>query len=159
MFSSFQNFGSLAVFMVVVVGGGLVIGLLTSPGEWYADLKKPSFNPPNWIFGPVWAILYLFIAIVGWRLWQGDPSSLAMKMWYAQLILNFAWSPVFFVAHRIGAAFGIITLLFITIAAFIITVSNQDWVLASLFLPYAIWVGFALALNGAILFLNARHRG
>ncbi len=145
--------------MAFVVGGGIAIGLLTSPGEWYADLKKPSFNPPNWIFGPVWTILYLFIAIVGWRLWQIDPGGLAMKLWYAQLILNFAWSPVFFAAHRIGAAFWIITLLLITIAAFIVIVSKQDWVSASLFLPYALWVGFALALNGAILSLNAPHRG
>lgn len=159
MFLSLQNLGSLAVFMAVVVGGGITIGLLTSPGEWYADLRKPWFNPPNWIFGPVWTVLYIFIAFVGWRLWHIGSGSLAMKLWYAQLLLNFAWSPVFFVAHRIGTALGIITLLFITIAAFIITVSIQDWVSALLFLPYAIWVGFALALNGAILSLNARHRG
>ncbi len=135
MFLSLQNLGSLAVFMAVVVGGGIAIGLLTSPGEWYADLRKPWFNPPNWIFGPVWTVLYIFIAFVGWRLWHIGSGSLAMKLWYAQLLLNFAWSPVFFVAHRIGTALGIITLLFITIAAFIITVSIQDWVSALLFLP------------------------
>ena len=93
MFLSLQNLGSLAVFMAVVVGGGIAIGLLTSPGEWYADLRKPWFNPPNWIFGPVWTVLYIFIAFVGWRLWHIVSGSLAMKLWYAQLLLNFAWSP------------------------------------------------------------------
>lgn len=156
MFSFSHNLGLLAVFLVVVVGGGIAIGLLTKPGAWYAGLRKPSFNPPNWIFGPVWTVLYVFIAIAGWRIWEIDPASFAMKAWFAQLILNFSWSPLFFAAHRMGAALVVIALMFISIAAFIFTAWNLDWISASLFLPYALWVGFASALNGAILYLNPR---
>jgi tryptophan-rich sensory protein len=153
------NFASLAVFLIVVVGGGIAIGVFTAPGAWYAGLAKPFFNPPAWIFGPVWTILYVIIAVAGWRIWQLDPASLAMKVWYAQMILNFAWSPVFFSAQRIDAAFGVIILLFIAIAAFILTAWHQDRISALLFLPYAMWVGFASALNGSILYLNPPNGG
>ena len=158
MSSIFLNFGPLAVFLVIVVGGGITVGFLSAPGAWYAGLNKPSFNPPNWIFGPAWTVLYVFIAVAGWRIWQIDAGSLAMKVWYTQLILNFAWSPIFFVAHRMDAALAVITLLFVAIAAFIITAWHHDPTSALLFFPYAVWVGFALALNGAILYLNTPKR-
>lgn len=153
------NFGSLALFLTVVVGGGIGIGLFSVPGKWYAGLKKPSFNPPNWIFGPVWTILYVFIAIAGWRIWEIDASAIAMKVWLIQLVLNFTWSPLFFMAHRVGVALAVIFLLFISIAAFVIAAWNIDLMSAMLFLPYAIWVGFAAALNSSILYLNKTNSG
>ena len=85
-------------FLLLVVGGGLLIGFLTIPGPWYEALAKPSFNPPNWLFGPVWTILYVLIAIAGWRIWRRDPRGTPMKLWWLQLVLNFLWSPSFF-AH------------------------------------------------------------
>ena len=69
-----NRYASLAVFIVVVFGGGLLIGLVAQPGEWYAALTKPPFNPPNWIFGPVWSILYILIAIAGWRIWEREEA-------------------------------------------------------------------------------------
>ena len=63
---------ALILFLILVVAGGLVIGYLTTPGEWYARLTKPAFNPPGWIFGPVWTVLYVIIAVAGWRIWQRD---------------------------------------------------------------------------------------
>lgn len=141
-------------FLVFVVGGGLVIGFLTVPGEWYAQLNKPAFNPPNWIFAPVWTVLYVMIAVAGWRTFERNRSDWSMRSWWSQLGLNFLWSPVFFTAHQIGAALLIILLLFVAIIAFIVMSLRQDRVATWLFAPYAVWVIFASMLNGAILLLN-----
>jgi len=148
----------LILFLALVLGGGSVIGIVTAPGAWYAALEKPSFNPPNWIFGPVWSALYVMIAIAGWRLRnRARPqagASAAMKLWWTQLALNFLWSPVFFAAHRIDLAFGVILLLLAAILAFIAAAWNRDRIAALLFLPYAAWVGFATLLNAALWRLN-----
>ncbi len=149
-----RHIGALVVFLLLVVGGESWIGVSTLPGEWYAGLSKPSFNPPNWIFGPVWSLLYFAIAVAGWRTWQRDRTGPGMKIWSVQMLANFAWSPVFFAAHRIDLALGVILFLLVSIAAFILISWRQDQVSALLFAPYAAWVGFASALNGAILFLN-----
>ena len=149
-----RNLGALVVFLLLVFGGGSAIGVSTLPGDWYAGLTKPTFNPPNWIFGPVWSVLYVAIAVAGWRNWQRERTGPAMKVWGMQLLANFTWSPVFFAAHRIDLAFGIILLLLICIAAFILLAWGRDRLSALLFAPYAAWVGFASALNGAILWLN-----
>jgi len=90
-------------------------------GEWYAGLAKPPFNPPNWVFAPVWTVLYVLIAVAGWRTFERDRSSWPMKLWWAQLVLNFLWSPVFFAAHRIGLALLVILLLLAAILAFLVT--------------------------------------
>jgi len=142
------------LFLALVVGGGLAIGFLTAPGEWYAGLPKPSFNPPNWVFAPVWTVLYILIALAGWRIFERDRKGWPMKIWWAQLVLNFAWSPVFFAAHWIGLALIIILLLLAAIFAFIATAWRQDRPAAWLFVPYAAWVAFASALNASILALN-----
>ena len=145
---------SFLPFLVLVVGGGLAIGYLTAPGEWYAQLAKPAFTPPGWLFGPVWAALYILIAIAGWRIWRRDRLGWLMKFWWGQLILNFIWSPVFFSAHQIGLALVVILLLLAAILAFIATAWRQDRAAAWLFVPYAAWVAFASVLNASILALN-----
>ena len=145
---------SLILFLILAIGGGLAIGFLTAPGEWYAGLAKPAFNPPNWLFAPVWTVLYVLIAVAGWRVWQRDHGSFAMKLWWAQLGLNFLWSPTFFAAHQIGLALIVILLLLAAILAFIVTAWRLDRPAAWLFVPYAVWVAFASALNGAIWLLN-----
>jgi tryptophan-rich sensory protein len=152
--TNLKNIGTLVVFILVVFGGGSAIGVSTLPGDWYAGLIKPSFNPPNWIFGPVWSLLYIAIAVAGWRSWQRDRAGPAMKLWFAQMLANFAWSPVFFAAQRIDLAFGVIGLLLVAIMAFIILSWRRDRLSALLFAPYAAWVGFASILNGSILILN-----
>ncbi|OPH82917.1 TspO/MBR family protein [Nitrobacter vulgaris] len=144
----------LILFLVLVVGGGLVIGFLTMPGAWYAGLAKPSFNPPNWLFAPVWTVLYILIAIAGWRVWHADACGWPMRLWWGQLALNFIWSPVFFAAHQIGIALVIILLLLAAIFAFIATAWRLDRVAAWLFVPYAAWVAFASLLNASLFALN-----
>ena len=149
-----RHLPSLALFLLLVVGGGTLIGITTAPGEWYAALSKPSFNPPNWIFGPVWTTLYVLIAIAGWRVWHIAGASAARAFWWAQLGLNFLWSPVFFAAHMIGAALVVIVLLAAAIVGFIVASRRVDGLSALLFLPYLAWVAFATALNAALWLLN-----
>jgi tryptophan-rich sensory protein len=148
------NWRPLLLFLALTVGGGLGIGLFTLPGEWYMGLVKPSFNPPNWIFGPVWTALYIMIGIAGWRIYKNDPSGAAMKIWWAALALNFAWSPTFFGAQRLGIALLIILALLASILAFIVKSRQADRPASLLFIPYAAWVGFATLLNGALFMLN-----
>lgn len=141
-------------FLVLVVGGGLAIGFLNAPGAWYAELIKPRFNPPDWVFAPTWTVLYVLIAIVGSRLSRSHRSGWVMRLWWTQLALNFMWSPIFFSAHRIGLGLVVIILLLIAIVAFIALAWRQRRVDAWLFAPYAVWVAFASTLNAAIFTLN-----
>ena len=145
---------SLGVFIAVVLGGGLLIGLVNTPGDWYASLVKPSFNPPNWLFGPVWSALYVLIAFAGWRTWRRNRDGIAMKVWFAQLGLNFLWPPVFFGAHLLGAGLLVIATLFMMILGFISLSWLRDHAAAWAFLPYAAWVAFATLLNAALWWLN-----
>ena len=149
-----KHLPALAFFVLLVLGGGLAIGFLTAPGDWYAQLEKPPFNPPNWLFGPVWTIIYVCIAVAGWRIWQAHRSGLAMKLWWLQLGLNFLWSPAFFAAQQIASALVIILTLLVVILAFIATSRKKAPLAAALFAPYAAWVGFASVLNAAIFLLN-----
>lgn len=145
---------ALVMFIALVLGGGTVIGLATAPGPWFEALNKPAFNPPNWIFAPVWSTLYVLIAIAGWRVWRLEHAGPLMKIWVAQLVLNFLWSPVFFAMHRIGLALIVIICLLLVIAAFVSMAWNRDRVAAWLFVPYLAWVAFATLLNAALFVLN-----
>ena len=91
---------ALAVFLALVIGIGALVGTQSQPGAWYAGLEKPPLNPPNWVFGPVWFALYVMIAVAGWRIWVAAPQASAMKFWVAQMLLNWAWSPVWFLAQQ-----------------------------------------------------------
>ena len=144
----------LLFFVVLVMGGGLAIGYQTRPGDWYAQLIRPDFTPPGWLFGPVWTALYIMIGVAGWRAWRTDGRGWLIKVWWAQLVLNFLWSPIFFTSHQIGFALVIILILLVTILGFISTAWPRDRVAALLFAPYAAWVAFASLLNASIFALN-----
>lgn len=145
---------ALGVFIVVVIGVGALIGIGNVPGEWYEGLTKPPFNPPNWVFAPVWFVLYVLIAIAGWRTFVPPKNGIRMALWVGQMALNWAWSPVWFTAHALWPAFGIIVLMFAAIAGFIVTAWKPDRLSALLFIPYLLWVGFAALLNLAVALLN-----
>lgn len=144
----------LVLFLAVVIGVGFAIGFTNMPGEWYANLNKPPFNPPNWIFGPVWTALYILIAIAGWRTFTGARDSLGMKLWVGQMGLNWLWTPLWFGAHLVWPAFAVIALMDIAIIWFIVERWNRDRPAALMFLPYAAWVSFAGVLNLSIGILN-----
>ena len=144
----------LGIFLAVVIGVGAAIGVVTAPGEWYDSLQKPPFNPPSGLFAPVWTTLYVLIAIAGWRTFLREPNSTGMKLWYAQMVLNWIWSPVFFVLHGLWPAFFIIVVMWAAIAAFIVDRWNRDRISAWLFVPYLAWVSFATLLNVSLAILN-----
>jgi translocator protein len=146
---------SLIIFLALTIGGGLLIGFLTRPGEWYVSLSKPWFTPPNNVFAPVWTLLYIMIAIAGERTFMRDPVGAPMTVWTIALALNFVWSPIFFRLHRPLAALFVILGLLGTIIAFVALSWPRDAPSALLFLPYVAWVLFAAILNGAIWRLNS----
>jgi tryptophan-rich sensory protein len=138
----------------MVLGVGILIGMSFPPGEWYAGLTKPAFNPPNWLFGPVWTMLYVMIAIAGWRSYLRERFGLSMKLWIAQLFLNWAWTPVFFGAHLLWAALLVVLAMAAAILAFIVQTWPRDRLSAVLMLPYLAWVSFASLLNLSLAWLN-----
>lgn len=145
---------SLIVFVLAVVLTGMLIGYATLPGEWYASLNKPSFTPPNWVFGPVWTVLYVVIAIAGLRCWVRDRNSTAMKLWFVQMALNFLWSPVFFGAQQPGLALVVVIAALAAVLGFIATAWTRDRLAAILFLPYAAWTAFATVLTAGVVIMN-----
>lgn len=140
------------IFIALTLGCGLAVGLIARPDGWYAALVKPSFNPPNWIFAPVWTTLYVLIGIAGARTYLARNGGLAL--WIAQFVLNLLWSPAFFGLHSPGLALAILVPLLLAILAFLVTRWNKDRVAAALFIPYAAWVSFAGLLNASIVALN-----
>lgn len=145
---------TLIAFFVLCVGGGSLVGLQNLPGAWYDGLVKPIFNPPNWIFGPVWTLLYAMIAIAGWRTWMRASDSGLMILWFAQLALNLTWSPVFFTYNWMLIAALIIVAMVVLTIAFIVNSWNVDKVAAVLMLPYLAWISFATMLNISLWWLN-----
>jgi benzodiazapine receptor len=134
--------------------------LFTRPAieGWYASLPKPSWTPPNWVFGPVWSALYLSMAIAAWLVWRrgGFPGAkLPLALFAAQLALNVAWTVVFFGLRTPGAAFAEIVFLWLFILATAIAFWPISRVAAWLMLPYLLWVTYAAGLNFSIWRLNA----
>ncbi len=145
---------SLLVFLVAVA---LVaaFGAQFEPGAWYAQLNKPDWNPPSWVFGPVWTLLYMAIAVAGWLVWRETREvGAVLQLWGVQLIANGLWSWLFFGLHRPDIALVDIALLLCLIVAFMIAARRQSVLASWLFVPYAVWVGFAAALNGSIWSAN-----
>ena len=142
------------VFLLLVIGAAST-GAFVGPGAWYDALVKPSWNPPAWVFGPVWTTLYLMIAAAGWLVWRrGAEGRTALLFWGVQLALNAVWTLLFFGLHRPGWALLDIAALGLSILAFVWTAWPASRAAALLFVPYLLWVGFATALNAALWRLN-----
>ena len=149
--------------LVVFVGACLAIGALGgwvttgSVKGWYATLSKPSFNPPDWLFGPVWTVLYVMMGVAAWRVWLkawGDRARGPLTLFALQLALNLGWSVTFFGLHAIGWAVVVIVALEAAILATMLLFRRIDRLAAALLLPYALWVAFATLLNVTIWRLN-----
>jgi len=149
----------LIVLLVLCFAVAAIGGLATIPNipDWYAGLAKPSWTPPNWVFGPVWSVLYLSMAVAAWLVWRQAGLAGAvvpMALFGIQLLLNAAWSWLFFGLHSPSAASVDIVLLWTAIAATTVAFWRRSMVAGILFLPYLVWVSFASVLNLAIWRLN-----
>lgn len=137
---------SLLPFLLAIVAVGSVGGTY-KPGNWYRTLDKPWWTPPSWLFGPAWTILYILIAVAGWRVWQAAGWNWAMVFWCANLIFNAAWSWLMFGRNDLKAALVDGGLMLVTILGFIATAWQHDTTAALLFAPYLVWTAFATTLN------------
>jgi len=146
--------------------GSLIVGttatIFTEPNipTWYAGLIKPEFNPPNWLFAPVWTALYILMGIAAARVWKKQASegrkgvTIELGFWGAQLVLNFFWSAIFFSLHLLQAALVEMGALWLLILTTMVLFWRRDRIAGLLFLPYLAWVGFAFLLNLFIWRLN-----
>jgi translocator protein len=141
-------------FAVAALGGRWTASAIPT---WYAGLHRPSFAPPNWVFGPAWTLLYALMAVAAWRVALATPSTArtwAIALFLVQLALNLAWTPIFFRAHAMGAALMEIVLLWLAIGATTVSFARINPLAAWLMAPYWAWVSFATLLNAGFWRLN-----
>ena len=153
------DIGKLLISIILPLSIGAIAGIFTAQAipEWYATLNQPSFNPPNWVFGPVWTTLYIIMGIsffLIWKLEAGKQRNQAIVIFLVQLLLNFGWSFFFFYFQMIGVALIEIVLLWSTIVLMLTRFYKLNPLAAYLNIPYLLWVTFATALNAAYFFLN-----
>lgn len=143
---------ALGAFLLTCFAASLT-GALFRPGDWYESLDRPAWRPPNWLFAPAWAVLYVMIAVAAWLVWRAagfGGGGTALAVWAGSLLLNAAWSAVFFGLRRPDLAFAELVALWLSIAATIYVFAPIDATAAWLLVPYLCWVTFAGALNLSI---------
>jgi len=146
----------LVVCLMLAFAAGWV-GSRYMPGAWYAALTKPSWTPPNAIFGPVWSLLYVLMAVAAWLVWRSGGfgrAGAALALFGVQLVLNALWSYLFFGVHRPDIAFVDIVALWVAILIVTVLFWRQTRTAGALMLPYLVWVGFAGCLNFALWRMN-----
>lgn len=136
----------LAIFLAAVAVAAAT-GSLFSPGDWYADLDRAPWTPPGWAFPVVWTLLYLAMAVAAARIADRPGAGLALALFALQIALNTLWTPVFFGAHRTGAALVIICALWLVVGAMLVAFWRLDRIAGVLIAPYLLWLSVALSLN------------
>ncbi len=149
----------LFVSILIAQAAGIIGSLFTVPNveSWYGTIIKPEFNPPSWVFGPVWITLFLLMGIAAWLVWKSKKGQLrvdALLFYVIQLVLNATWSFVFFGLHRIDLAFIEICFLWLAIATTLVLFFRIHKTAGWLLVPYLAWVSFAAVLNYSIMMLN-----
>jgi tryptophan-rich sensory protein len=131
---------------------------LTNVPGWYHMLARPPLSPPDWLFGPVWAVLYLAMAVAAWLVWRGADrprrSRAALTLWGCQLAVNSAWSPVFFGLHMLGAGLCVMLAMWAAVAVTAAKFWPLNRAAGALLAPYLVWVSFATYLNAGFWWLN-----
>lgn len=152
-----QDWIAFGMFFVVTAMAAMTGGFFR-PGTWYAGLNKPSWNPPDWLFGPAWTVLYIMIAIAGWRVWEEAGLSLVLGLWVLQLAFNALWSYLAFGLQRLDWAFYEVVFLWLSVGAFALAAWPVEQTAALLFVPYWLWVSFAGFLNWTLWRMNPAER-
>jgi tryptophan-rich sensory protein len=141
------------VFFAACLGAGVTGGLFP-PGEWYRQLNKPVWTPPDWVFPVTWFVLYICMAAAGARAAVAPDNGLAMAFWAMQIAFNGLWTPVFFGLRRIRLGMAVVGFLWLSVLSAMLALWQVDWIAGLLFAPYLLWVTIASALNAAIWRLN-----
>lgn len=151
--NQFKASFALAGFILITFSAPL-LSLSSMPGAWYAALNKPVWNPPSWLFGPAWTLLYTLMAVAAWLIWKRVGFSRPLGLYFVQLALNAAWTPIFFGAHQLGWALIEIFIMWIMILLTLLSFRRVNPTAGWLFIPYLAWVSFASFLNFTLWRLN-----
>ena len=150
-FLSFFLFG-LITYSASAIGG---IATISFKEPWYSLLVKPSFNPPDWIFAPVWSTLYLMMTIAIWKFWHSKNRDMnTIYIYFIHIIINTTWSIIFFAFHKLFMAFIVLIILIILIVLLIVRFRRVNMLSYYLMIPYLLWCFYALFLNFNLLILN-----
>lgn len=155
----FADLAGLAFFVALCLGIGALGASVTATSvrTWYAALARPSFTPPDAVFGPVWTALFILMAVAAWRVWRSadrETSRGPLTLFALQLALNLGWSVVFFGLQKIGAAVATIVVLDVAVVVTMLAFRTIDRLAALLLVPYLAWISFATVLNIAFWRLN-----
>ena len=148
----------LSLFLILVITfipstiGGFTTAYYKEP--WYSQIILPSFNPPSWVFAPVWTMLYVMMAIAIWKIWINSFDFKILKLYFIHLFFNGAWSIVFFGLHQIGLALINLIIILIFILLLMKNYFDRDKISFYLMIPYFLWSSYALILNSSIFILN-----
>jgi len=148
----------MLVVLIAITFCAAGVGAFAMPGAWYASIQKPSWNPPAWIFGPAWTLLYTLMAVAAWMVWKRGGFAAQkgpLTLYFIQLALNAAWSPIFFGAHAMGWALVEIVVLWVAILSTMMSFFRVSKGAGGLLVPYLAWVSFATFLNFTLWRLNA----
>lgn len=157
---NYKKYFSLACWVVGLLAVGAILGAVTKPSveSWYKDLSRSPFTPPDYAFGIVWSILYIMIAVSGWIIWnsqlQVKKLNTIKKLFMAQLLLNWSWTPLFFGYELISIALGVLLLINILVFKIIYLTYHKISLVAYLMIPYSLWLIYAGYLNFYIWFYN-----
>ena len=152
-----NKFLTFILFFFITYSASLIGGLATINFKepWYSQLIKPSFNPPDWIFAPVWTTLYLMMTVAIWFFWHSKNRNMnTVYIYFIHLIFNTTWSIIFFVFHNIFLALIILIILIVLIIILIVRFKRVNLLSTYLMIPYLLWCCFALILNMSLLILN-----
>tara|TARA_E500000178_G_scaffold252926_1_gene249465 strand:+ start:1479 stop:1946 length:468 start_codon:yes stop_codon:yes gene_type:complete len=152
-----NKFLTFILFFFITYSASLIGGLATINFKepWYSQLIKPSFNPPDWIFAPVWTTLYLMMTVAIWFFWHSKNRNMnTVYIYFIHLIFNTTWSIIFFVVHNILLALIVLIMLIVLIIILIIRFKRVNLLSVYLMIPYLLWCCFALILNTSLLILN-----
>lgn len=147
----------IGAIVCVALGSASGLSTVSEINTWFQTINKPSWNPPNWIFGPMWTTLYILMGAAFGRIWHMSDSpakKTAMIFFVVQFVLNLTWTPVFFGMHQISFALGIILVLLFLIMITIRQFMRLDKTAGMMLIPYVLWVTFASFLNYTIMTLN-----
>ena len=143
------------ILLVTFVASGIGSFVTSSFKEpWYSEIILPSFNPPSWVFGPVWTTLYIFMSVAAWSAWEKTSNKKILKIYFIHLFFNSIWSVIFFGFHQIFIALidlGIILIFIIWLMRIYYQVNKISFLLM---IPYLLWSSYALMLNTTIFYLN-----